>query len=331
MPNLAGGLAGRRGVGCRRTRRRPGVCFRGVFACALLGLFAPRAAHAADGVEPPRASTALPTVWAPAAPHNRGPRQPSVLVLHFTQCSLADALKLFASGHVSAHYTVDRDGTRYQHVDELESAHHAGASFWHRAYVNKASIGIEVVNGGQLVAAEAGPLNALDVAARQAWPWEAFPAAQVASVVALCQDIAHRYDIDPFDVVGHADVAPTRKEDPGPAFFWLALARAGVGVAYDKEAGALVHGEASFALRAPPQESEAERVRRVQRVLAALGYAVPDHGRRDRATARALLAFNSHYLARFDDTPCDETVAVLDALWRWRLSRQTERILGRAP
>lgn len=298
-------------------------------ACAIVCLLAAAEARADDTLEPPPTSTALPTVWVPAAPRNRGPREPAVLVLHFTHCPLADAFAAYQFGHVSAHYTVDRDGTRYQHVDELESAHHAGVSFWHRAYVNKASIGIEVVNGGQQVPPEAGAAGARDVAERQAWAWEPYPAAQVASVVALSQDIVRRYDIDPFDVVGHADVAPTRKEDPGPAFFWLALARAGVGVAYDVEAGALVHGEAQFALRVLPKESVVGRLGRAQRVLAALGYAVPDHGRCDRATARALLAFNSHYLGRFDDTLGDETLAVLDALWRWRLARQTERILGR--
>jgi N-acetylmuramoyl-L-alanine amidase len=114
---------------------------------------------------------------------------------------------------VSAHYTVDEDGTIYAHVPEPVRAHHAGISFWAGATdINSRSIGIEIVNPGH----EFG--------------YRSFPDAQIAAVIALSQDIFSRHTIPPERVIGHSDVAPARKQDPGELFPWSTLARAGVGL-----------------------------------------------------------------------------------------------------
>lgn len=269
--------------------------------------------------------TQLPVQLVPAAGNNRGARLPNVLVLHYTHCSLTEAFAHYQQGNVSAHYTVDRNGDIYQHVDELEAAHHAGLSYWHRASVNQSSIGIEIVNAGPLGPCDEGSDHSVGSFCSGGLAWEPFAEQQYLRVIALSQDIVERYAIDPFDVVGHADVAPERKEDPGPAFPWLRLAQAGIGVAYDAARGMLVHGREEF----PLQTARPRPISEIQQQLASLGYAVPQDGTDDVVTSRTLLAFNSHYLGRFDDKLSADTRAVLEALWQWRRERQTATLTAR--
>ena len=114
---------------------------------------------------------------------------------------------------VSAHYTIDEDGTIYTHVPEDKRAWHAGMSFWAGVTnVNACSIGIELVNPGH----EFG--------------YCAFAEAQIAALIPLCQAIVARHAIVPARVLGHSDVAPARKEDPGELFPWARLAHAGIGL-----------------------------------------------------------------------------------------------------
>lgn len=152
---------------------------------------------------------------------NHGPREPGtevdMLVLHYTGMKTArDALDrmLDPAAEVSAHYCVDEDGSILGLVDESRRAWHAGIAWWRgRTDVNNRSIGIEIVNPGH------------------EWGYRPFPEAQMAAVEALCRDVLARHPaIAPRDVVGHADVAPWRKEDPGELFDWPRLAAAGVGL-----------------------------------------------------------------------------------------------------
>lgn len=152
---------------------------------------------------------------------NHGPREPGaevdMLVLHYTGMKTArDALDrmLDPAAEVSAHYCVDEDGSILQLVDESRRAWHAGIAWWRgRTDINNRSIGIEIVNPGH------------------EWGYRPFPEAQMAAVEALCRDVLARHPaIAPRDVVGHADVAPWRKEDPGELFDWPRLAAAGVGL-----------------------------------------------------------------------------------------------------
>ncbi len=153
----------------------------------------------------------------PSPNHDERPesRPPTILVLHYTGMeTVRRAIERLCNpeARVSAHYTVDEDGTVYVHVPENRRAWHAGASYWQgETDVNGASIGIEIVNPGH----EFG--------------YRPFPAAQMAVVTALAKRIVLQYRILPLRVVGHSDIAPERKTDPGELFDWQALAAAGVG------------------------------------------------------------------------------------------------------
>ncbi|MDX2073880.1 MAG: N-acetylmuramoyl-L-alanine amidase [Alphaproteobacteria bacterium] len=139
-----------------------------------------------------------------------------MLVLHYTGMkSGANALDRMcdATAEVSAHYMIEEDGRIFQMVDEEMRAWHAGKSFWRgHTNINQRSIGIEIVNPGH------------DFGYRD------FPEVQMQSVISLCKDIVARRKIAPRNVVGHSDVAPTRKDDPGEKFDWKRLAREGVGL-----------------------------------------------------------------------------------------------------
>ena len=134
---------------------------------------------------------------------------------------------------VSAHYTIDEDGTVYAHVPEARRAWHAGVSFWAgESDINARSIGIELVNPGH------------------EYGYRAFPEAQIAALIALCHGILARHPIPPARVLGHSDVAPARKEDPGELFPWARLAKAGIGLWPDVAATAILRAEALAPLSA---------------------------------------------------------------------------------
>ncbi|MQP67134.1 N-acetylmuramoyl-L-alanine amidase [Niveispirillum sp. SYP-B3756] len=149
---------------------------------------------------------------------NHGPRvggPPDMLVLHYT--GMPDGPSALArlcdpASQVSAHYLVGEDGTIWKLVAEERRAWHAGKSFWRgERDINSRSIGIELVNPGH------------------EWGYRPFPRAQMEALIALCRDIMGRHPISPLRVLGHSDVAPDRKQDPGEKFDWLALAMAGIG------------------------------------------------------------------------------------------------------
>jgi N-acetylmuramoyl-L-alanine amidase len=139
-----------------------------------------------------------------------------ILVLHYTGMrSAEEALDRLCDpqAKVSAHYTIDRDGCIYRHVDEDRRARHAGVSWWAgERDVNSRSIGIELVNPGH----EFG--------------YVPFPEAQIDALMELARSILARHPIPPNRVLGHSDVAPSRKMDPGELFPWPQLAKSGIGV-----------------------------------------------------------------------------------------------------
>lgn len=141
---------------------------------------------------------------------------PSLIILHYTGMKTArEALDRLTDieSKVSAHYTVDMDGTIYQHVDEKNRAWHAGAGAW-KSYkdINRRSIGIEIVNKGHQ------------------YGYHVFPEEQMCAVKNLCHEIIVRHKIEPEDVLAHSDTAPSRKEDPGELFPWEELAKEGIGI-----------------------------------------------------------------------------------------------------
>ncbi len=138
------------------------------------------------------------------------------LILHYTgmptgQAAL-DRLRDPAA-RVSSHYVVEEDGAVWRLVEEECRAWHAGVSCWRgHAALNDRSVGIEIVNPGH------------------EWGYRPFPALQMAAVCDLCLGILGRHPIPGRNVVGHSDVAPSRKEDPGELFDWPGLAANGVGL-----------------------------------------------------------------------------------------------------
>lgn len=135
----------------------------------------------------------------------------SVLVLHYTGMQTAEAaidrLRDPAAG-VSAHYLVAEDGTILRMVAEDKRAWHAGVSYWRgMTALNHHSVGIEIVNPGH------------------EWGYRPFPDEQMAALIPLVADIKERHGITRGNVVGHSDIAPVRKRDPGELFPWHQLAR----------------------------------------------------------------------------------------------------------
>lgn len=151
----------------------------------------------------------------------------SMVVLHYTGMkTMQEALDRLCdpAAEVSAHYLIDEDGTVIRLVPEDKRAWHAGRSYWRGITdVNSASIGIELVNPGH----EFG--------------YRPFTEAQMESLVPLLSSIMARHNIDPSNVVGHSDVAPARKQDPGELFEWELLARYGLALPTPKPRIRLLH------------------------------------------------------------------------------------------
>jgi N-acetylmuramoyl-L-alanine amidase len=139
-----------------------------------------------------------------------------MLVLHYTGMKTAeDALERLCNpeARVSAHYVIEENGAIWRLVPEELQAFHAGRSCWADASnLNDVSIGIEIVNPGH------------------EWGYRPFPEEQMAAVEHLSGALLSRFPIPPHRVVGHSDIAPDRKSDPGELFDWLRLARAGAGI-----------------------------------------------------------------------------------------------------
>lgn len=155
-------------------------------------------------------------IWTPSPNFGERTLPITMLILHYTGMqSGTAAIEWLANpaSKVSAHYVVEEDGQVVHMVREEQRAQHAGVSFWRGITdCNSASIGIEIVNPGH----EFG--------------YRAFPEAQMDSVTRLVAELVGTYHIDPRNVVGHSDVAPTRKEDPGELFDWGRLARLGFAI-----------------------------------------------------------------------------------------------------
>lgn len=144
----------------------------------------------------------------------------TMVVLHYTGMETADCARerlCDPQAEVSAHWLVTEAGEVESLVDEDKRAWHAGVGSWNGiSDVNSASIGIEIVNGGHNVLTADGKLPA-------------YPDVQILAVIKLCKEIVARHNIRPANIVGHSDIAPDRKEDPGEHFPWAGLAAAGIG------------------------------------------------------------------------------------------------------
>ncbi len=153
----------------------------------------------------------LPIIDAPSPNHDERTLRVSFIVLHYTGMrTFEEALARLRdpAAKVSAHYLVAEDGTVLRLVEEDRRAWHAGRSHWRGVdEINSASVGIEIVNPGH------------------EWGYRPFPDEQIAAVIPLVAAIKERHAITRGNIVGHSDIAPTRKRDPGELFPWSRLAR----------------------------------------------------------------------------------------------------------
>ncbi len=217
-----------------------------------------------------------------------------ILLLHYTGMeSAAAALERLRDrrAEVSAHYLIDEEGAIYRLVEERERAWHAGKSFWQGARnINARSIGIELVNPGH----EFG--------------YRPFSEAQMIALLALAKAIVNRHSIPLARVLGHSDVAPLRKKDPGELFDWPRLAVAGIGLWPIRPA-------ASTAATAPPWDRQQDE--RFVANLARFGYDVEGTPESDREEAKkaAIIAFCRHFRPHnLSETGDGELAAILDSL-----------------
>ncbi|HEY2049424.1 MAG TPA: N-acetylmuramoyl-L-alanine amidase [Caulobacteraceae bacterium] len=229
---------------------------------------------------------------APSPNFNERPRAPDMVVLHYT--GMTDGPSALArlrdpEAQVSSHYLVEEDGRVFGLVAEDRRAWHAGVSFWRgERDINGCSIGIEIVNPGH----EFG--------------YRDFPDVQVEGVIGLLDDIRSRHRIPDSRILGHSDVAPDRKQDPGERFPWRRLARAGHGLwtEPDPVSGAdLCEGD------------KGEAVLRLQADLSGLGYDQDLSGYLDAATRARVVAFQRHWVqVRVDGVADSQTRVRLNAL-----------------
>ncbi len=217
------------------------------------------------------------------------------LILHFTGEPWESSLKILTKDNVSSHYLVrDSPVEIYQLVPEDRRAYHAGESSWKgQTLLNAASIGIEIVNPGDTP----GPKGLV---------YHEYPKAQIDAVIALVKRIVKRHEIRGDRILGHSDIAPQRKVDPGPTFPWKRLADEGI----------IPWPDASdVAAKRVRFEATLPDIAWFQAKLAAHGFATPQNGQLDGATQRILAAFQMKYRpARYDGIPDAETAAILEVL-----------------
>ncbi len=219
------------------------------------------------------------------------------IVLHYTSTDLPRSLELLSGRDVSSHYLIgESPATIYRLVDEDRRAWHAGESEWNgRTWLNATSIGIELVNQGYEQSADGRRL------------WYPYSQAQIDALVVLLKDIMARHGLKPGAIIGHSDIAPQRKVDPGPLFPWKRLAEEGL-VPWP-DAGAVAAAQAHYAAAGLPA------IGWFQEALAAQGYRVPRHGYLDDETRNVIAAFQMKYRpTRFDGEPDAETAAMLQVL-----------------
>ncbi|KMO29801.1 N-acetylmuramoyl-L-alanine amidase [Methylobacterium variabile] len=228
----------------------------------------------------------------PSPNHDARTLPVDVLILHYTgMASAGEALLRLANpvAKVSSHYLVFEEGRVVQLVPEARRAWHAGASAWEGVRdVNSRSIGIEIAHPGH---GENGTLAP-------------YPEAQMAAVAALCRDILGRWPIRADRVLGHSDVAPERKIDPGESFPWPELHRQGIG-----------HWVPPAAIRDGRFFSEGDAgqpIEALQSMFALYGYDVPVSGTFDARTRAVVAAFQRHFRpARVDGVADASTITTL--------------------
>jgi N-acetylmuramoyl-L-alanine amidase len=200
-------------------------------------------------------------------------RKPNFVIIHHTaQNSCDQTLQTFTlpRTEVSAHYVICRDGTVHHMLNDYLRSHHAGLGKWGNVTdMNSCSIGIELDNNGA----------------------EPFPDAQIASLISLLGQLKSKYNIPAANFIGHADYAPTRKEDPSVLFPWKRLAQNGFGLWYDEVRDSVAAGFNSMT------------------ALRVIGYDTKD-------SAAAIIAFKRHFMQESTRQLNETDKSVLNNLMR---------------
>lgn len=240
------------------------------------------------------------------------------LVIHFTSQDYAESLRLLtqpSDNPVSSHYLIpETDDSSYSRsrlrifrlVPEHRRAWHAGPSAWgDEVALNNRSIGIELVNVSHCTRddPEAVALEPIETACE----FHSFAEEQIDLLIVLARDILARFpEIDPVDIVGHADIAPDRKVDPGPTFPWKRLHDEGIGAWYDDETVERYRQQFS---------SDPPDVETIRKALKLYGYPVDTCGDVNVELQQVLRAFQMHFLPDAVSLEPDlETAARLFAL-----------------
>lgn len=244
------------------------------------------------------------------------------LIMHFTAIDYQRSVKaLVDEGRVSSHYLLPEknDGTYgdrtlkiYQLVDESDRAWHAGSSYWQgKRDLNDSSIGIEIVNVPECIRSEntfkAGSWQSNENGDNRNCFFPDYDPEQIELLIELSKDIlARNPDIGPTQVIGHADIAPTRKNDPGPRFPWYQLYQAGIGAWYEKS---------DMDEYWQVFQRDIPNTGLVQKALNSYGYGITETGTMNGSTIDTLSAFQMHFLPWNVNGKADaKTLAALFAL-----------------
>ncbi len=220
------------------------------------------------------------------------------LVIHYTVADLPISLKILTEQQVSAHYLLTDEAKPriYRLVDEGRRAWHSGASGWqnHRL-LNSSSIGIEIVHPGSKPGPDGKPV------------YQPFPQHQIDALIPLVQDIVKRHEIKPERILGHGEVTPSYKQDPGPTFPWKRLADLGITPPWP-DAARVDEARARHTLALPD-------VLWFQQALKKHGYVIDVTGLPDTQTQRVLMNFQMRYRpANYDGLMDAESAALLEVL-----------------
>lgn len=207
---------------------------------------------------------------------NHSQRQGNIelVIIHFTEINFEDTLVRLCDpqAKVSAHYVIKADGEIFNLIDDSRAAWHAGESFWgNRNKLNDYSVGIELDNDGK----------------------SDFQQEQIDSCIYLCQHLKTIYNIKKQNFIGHSDVAPSRKIDPGILFDWSSLSKFGLGLWYNEAAIEL--NQSQILLKT---EAASDEVSNLQKNLSKLGYKIEFTGIFDVQTSYVVRAFQAHFNPR---------------------------------
>jgi N-acetylmuramoyl-L-alanine amidase len=217
------------------------------------------------------------------------------IILHYTSSNKSRAINLLMNKEVSSHYLItdDKNDPVYCLVNEEKRAWHAGVSSWKNfSDLNDISIGIELVNKGVII--KDGKMN-----------FSPYPLWQIEKTAFLVLDLIERYNIKPQNILGHSDIAPQRKEDPGPLFPWKELyENYGIGMWYNFQLD-----------KKNIINSKEITAQRIQEELRDFGYSIKLTNKYDIQTKKVIRAFQYHFRSgKYDGIMDDETYSKLKLL-----------------